>query len=86
MWKGIWDFIDNGLNDLLKNVPNNHLINFLISAITGYGIYFLLIAVQKKICSRSFVAEICHVLSFFSIIALWHSFGDGNCLLKANQI
>ena len=77
MWKGLWDFIDHGLNDLLKNVPNSQLINFSLSAFIGYGIYFLLISVQRFVYLKPIATEICHVLAFFSIIALWHTFEDG---------
>lgn len=80
MWKGIWDFIDKGLSDLLKNVKHNQLINFSLSAFIGYGIFFTIIAIQKKARKRRFAAEICHILAFISVIALWHCFEDGTYL------
>ena len=79
IWKGVWDFIDNSLNDVLANVPNSQVINFSLSALIGYGTFFTLIYMQKLApIKQPIIAELCHVMAFFSIVALWHTFQDGS--------
>ena len=76
IWKGFWDFIDNSLNESLKHIPNSQVINFSLSALIGYGIFFFLISMQR-VATKSFIAEFFHAFAFFSIVALWHTFQDG---------
>lgn len=80
IWKGFWDFFNVGVNDLFGNNNKSQIISFIVSASTGYGLFFVLIIAQK-FAKHNFLKEFFHFWAFFSVISLWHLFGDGNSFI-----
>lgn len=86
IWKGVWDLLDTGVDQIFDN---NKVHSIMFTLVLGYSIYLGLMLVERLLKSlssfnslnkpqlRSLTEDVLYLVAYFSMVATWRSFWSG---------